>query len=77
MSSQVADTKQKTKLKVESDSMLFWYPKIKDLSIVVHWEINCVVPRRNELAKLGLVVQVGKRRCGVTGNNAISWKVKE
>jgi len=48
----------------------------KELSRALRWEINCVVPRRNELARLGLVVRVQRRRCGVTGNMAYSWKVK-
>lgn len=48
----------------------------KELSRALHWEINCVVPRRFELAELGLIVRVQRRRCGVTRNNAYAWKVK-
>ncbi len=46
----------------------------KEVSRVLGWESNCVVPRRNELEKLGLIVVNCKRRCGVTGNLAYSWK---
>jgi predicted transcriptional regulator len=48
----------------------------KEVSRILHWEINCVVPRRVELAEMGLIVRVQRRRCGVTGNNAYAWKVK-
>jgi len=48
----------------------------KELSRVLGWEINCVVPRRNELEKLGLIVACCKRKCGVTDEMAYSWKVK-
>jgi len=49
----------------------------KELSRALHWEINCITGRRDELVKLGLVVLNQKRSCGVTGNRAKSWKVKE
>jgi len=48
----------------------------KELSRALHWEINCITGRRDELVKLGLVVLNQKRSCGVTGNRAKSWKVK-
>lgn len=47
----------------------------KELSRALHWEINCVTGRRDELVKAGLVVLSQKRRCGVTGNRAKAWKV--
>lgn len=31
-------------------------------------------PRRNELVKLGLVTELGKRSCKITGKTAIVWK---
>jgi len=49
----------------------------KELSRALHWEINCITGRRDELVKLGLVVLNQKRSCGVTGNRAKSWKVNE
>ncbi|MCJ7559403.1 hypothetical protein MUO79_02140 [Candidatus Bathyarchaeota archaeon] len=49
----------------------------KELSRALHWEINCITGRRDELVKVGLVVLSQKRGCGVTGNRAKSWKVKE
>jgi hypothetical protein len=48
----------------------------KELSRALHWEINCITGRRDELVKLGLVVLNQKRSCGVTGNRAKSWKAK-
>ena len=48
----------------------------KELSRALHWEINCITGRRDELVKLGLVVLNQKRGCGVTGNRAKAWKVK-
>lgn len=38
---------------------------------------NYVRPRRNELVKLGLVRQVCKRTCDITGKTAIVWKVEK
>lgn len=49
----------------------------KELSRALHWEINCVTGRRDELVKAGVVVLNQKRKCGVTGNRAKSWRVKE
>lgn len=46
----------------------------KELSRALHWEINCVTGRRDELVKAGLVILNQKRRCGVTGNMCMSWK---
>jgi hypothetical protein len=36
-------------------------------------DINSVRPRRFELVELGLVREVGKRICSITGRNAIVW----
>ena len=38
--------------------------------------INQITPRTNELVKLGLITEVEKRTCGVSGRKAISWRVK-
>lgn len=38
--------------------------------------INHITPRTNELVKLGLVLEAGRRRCRVTGNTAKTWKAK-
>ncbi len=38
--------------------------------------INHITGRANELVKKGLVVDVGRRRCEVTGHNVHAWKVK-
>jgi predicted transcriptional regulator len=37
-------------------------------------EINTVTPRVNELVKLGLVMEGGKRTCRVTGRTVIAWE---
>lgn len=39
------------------------------------WPINTVVPRRNELVKLGVVGKGSIRRCRVTGREVIAWRV--
>lgn len=36
---------------------------------------NQVRPRRNELARAGLVEPAGKRRCRVTGRTALVWQL--
>ena len=47
-----------------------------ELSHLMQIPINCVTPRTNELVKRGLIVKDIIRECNVTGNRAISWKVK-
>ena len=37
---------------------------------------NRVRPRRNELARLGLVVEAGRRVCSVSGKLALTWKAR-
>ena len=34
---------------------------------------NYFRPRRNELVKQGLIVEVGKRRCSVSGKTSLTW----
>jgi len=38
---------------------------------------NHLRPRRNELCKLGLIEEVSKRKCTLSGRIALTWKVKE
>jgi hypothetical protein len=38
--------------------------------------INEITPRTNELRKLGLVIDAGRRGCRITGNTAHQWKAK-
>lgn len=38
------------------------------------WSINRVTPRVKELRDKGLVKEIGKRCCTVTGRKAIVWK---
>jgi len=37
--------------------------------------INCVTPRIKELREMGIVTQVSKRPCKVTGRRAMVWEV--
>ena len=39
--------------------------------------INTITPRVFELREAGLVMESRKRTCGITGRNAIAWKVKD
>jgi hypothetical protein len=39
-----------------------------------HRPINRVTPRVFELREIGLVEEVGKRKCHDTGGTAIAWK---
>ena len=47
-----------------------------EIASALHWSICCVTGRVKELRDAGLVVKSQKRRCGVTGNTVLSWKVK-
>ena len=38
-----------------------------------HGDPNYFRPRRNELVKLGMIVEVGKRSCCVSGKTALTW----
>ncbi len=46
-----------------------------ELARLLKWSINRVTPRVKELRTQGLVVKGQVRKCGVTGNKAIGWKV--
>jgi hypothetical protein len=43
----------------------------KELAAYMAWPINCLVPRRNELVRAGVIVSTGQRRGGGT-----LWRVK-
>jgi len=47
-----------------------------EISHLMQIPINCVTPRTNELVKKGLIIEDETRICNVSGNRAISWKVK-
>lgn len=34
---------------------------------------NYFRPRRNELVKVGVIREAGKRRCSITGKTALTW----
>jgi len=42
----------------------------------LHWSINRVTPRVLELRRLGFLVLNQRRKCRITGNVAMAWKVK-
>ena len=48
-----------------------------ELSKHLDWPINTVTPRINELVKLGVVEQIGKRPCKVSGRLAYVWGLKK
>lgn len=44
-----------------------------EIAQALHLPINCVTPRCLELRKMGLVIEMGKRSCRVTGRTAYVW----
>ena len=38
------------------------------------FDSNFVRPRRNELVKLGLIEESGKKKCSMSGRLAITWR---
>lgn len=42
----------------------------------LEWPINTVTPRVFELRKLKLLEEAKKRKCRITGRQAIAWKLK-
>jgi len=46
-----------------------------ELSKFLGIPINQITPRTNELVKQGYVKEYEKRKCSVSGRNAISWRV--
>ena len=47
-----------------------------EIAVKLNRPINCIVPRTNELVKLGFVIENCKRVCRETGRIAIEWRVK-
>ena len=48
-----------------------------ELARALHWQINCVTGRVNELVKLGLVTKAGRRFNKETKAWNIAWRVKK
>ncbi len=46
-----------------------------ELAHALDWPINTITPRVNELAKLALVRESGRRACKITGFKAIAWEI--
>lgn len=49
----------------------------KETARYLEMEINSITPRMNELVKMGLVGEVDKRHCKITGRTAIVWGLKK
>ena len=45
-----------------------------EIARALRWSVNRVTGRTNELVKAGLVKPCRRRRCGVTGHQAIAWR---
>lgn len=45
-----------------------------EIAYVLGWPINRVTPRVYELRQMGYVSASRKRKCDITGFNAIAWK---
>lgn len=48
-----------------------------EISAEIHWEINRVTPRTNELRKLGLLELATQRKDRITGSTANAWRLKK
>ncbi len=46
-----------------------------ELAGLLHWPINSVTPRVFELREKGLVGEVGRRTCRLTGRQSIAWGI--
>jgi hypothetical protein len=46
-----------------------------EVASALHWSINRICPRVFELREMGVVMKSCVRKCGVTGNKALAWKV--
>jgi len=49
----------------------------REIATALGLEPSTVSARRNELIKMGLVRQVGRRKCRVSGFTALTWALKE
>ncbi|HLY40453.1 MAG TPA: hypothetical protein VKR52_04525 [Terracidiphilus sp.] len=47
-----------------------------ELAANLGWPVNRITPRCLELRRIGLIIEVGKRRCKVTGSTAHAWRAK-
>lgn len=45
-----------------------------EIAEALQWRINTITPRVNELVKMDLVREAGRRACNVTGFKAIAWE---
>lgn len=47
-----------------------------EINHYLNWTINRVTPRRNELVKMGLIYNAGRRECRKTHSTAHAYKAK-
>ena len=47
-----------------------------EMSRLLGWPINCITGRCKELRDKGLVKEHEKRKCKITGQNVIAWRLK-
>ena len=47
----------------------------RELAEYLHWQINTVTPRRNELVKKGILTESRKKQCRYTGRTVWAWKI--
>jgi hypothetical protein len=48
-----------------------------EVSRLLHWPINCVTPRRNELVAMGKLVEFGSRIDPQTRKRCITWRQRK
>lgn len=46
-----------------------------EVAYLLHRAINTITPRMNELVKLGVVKEIGRRPCRHSGRSAITWGI--
>ena len=49
----------------------------KELGYMLRWPINCVTPRRGELAKDRKIVKAGSRVCPITKKRCNAWRLNQ
>ena len=48
-----------------------------ELADFLQWPINCLTPRVFELREKGLLEEIKRRSCKVTGRTAIAWSLSK
>ena len=76
------ELKQNNKLGNLQQLVYNWFSQFpnstdREISQMSEIEINILVPRRNELVKMGHLVMFNKRECYITGKKAMTWTTKK